>query len=131
MVSSTANFHLRPLQPTDNEVVRELWSTAMRSYRMPPERRWDDWITKRLEDPGDMGDPHKGYVVHGDRGFWVVEKQNEIVGCVGAIHRSWSDLKKVSYTYDVLTEWGRGVSQIDMKYGSFDQCQMQTRESKN
>ena len=64
MVPTTANFHLRPLQPTDNEVVRELWSTAMRSYRMPPERRWDDWITKRLEDPGDMGDPHKGYIVH-------------------------------------------------------------------
>ena len=48
-----------------------------------------------------MGNPHKGFVVEGERGFWVVERQKqkaetaEIVGCVGAIHRSWTDLKKV------------------------------------
>ena len=58
----------------------------------------DDWVTERLEDPNDMGNPHKSFVVHGERGFWVVEKQNKIVGCVGAIHRPWSDLKKVSFT---------------------------------
>ena len=101
MASSSTNFFLRPLQPEDNEVVRELWSTAMYSYRR---KAMDDWVTERLEDPNDMGNPHKSFVVHGERGFWVVEKQNKIVGCVGAIHRSWSDLNKVSFTYDVPTE---------------------------
>ena len=65
-----------------------------------------------------MGNPHKGFVVEGERGFWVVERQKqkasdagtaEIVGCVGAIHRSWTDLKKVACTYDVSTgKGGRG-----------------------
>ena len=68
----------------------------------------DDWVTERLEDPNDMGNPHNSFVVHGEWGFWVVEKQNKIVGCVGAIHRSWSDLNKVSFTYDVPTKEEKG-----------------------
>ena len=106
MVPAAANLRLRPLQPADNEVVRELWSTAMRSYKLPRfgdehATALEDWIAKRLEDPSDMGNPHRGYVVDGERGFWVVEKENEIVGCVGALHRTWTDLKKVTCTYDV------------------------------
>ena len=49
-------FRLRPLQPADNEAVRELWSTAMRSHNLS---ELDNFVVERLEDPDDMGDPHK------------------------------------------------------------------------
>ena len=113
-------IRVRLLELEDGPAATNLWASAMKgsNYCESMQKRIDEFVESKLNDPRDMGNVFFNYVQHNyerknrvkylfpTRNFWVVEHVEtspdqelptaQIVGCVGGMVRSAKDLSKIT-----------------------------------